>query len=406
MARWALLLQEFNLTIKHRRRKDHGNADTLSRALVANKEEITTPILSISIVDRVAEKQRKDPQLMELITYLQDLTLPNDSKQAKRIVAEAGQMWLNEPERLFRTWWPQREGMKPDTQRQLVIPPPLRNDVLRSAHDEMMGGHLGIDKTFQRIQEHYWWLVMWQDTKKWISTCESCQARNDPKQRKGGKLEPIMVDKIWERVGMDLVGPLPKTLRGNRYLLTMTDFFSGWVEACAIPEDTTEEVAHAFVEVWICRYGAPGRINSNRGKQFVGRLMGKVTKQLGVSRNATTSYHAAGNGKDENFNKTWGLMTSKFVSEKQTDWDVYIPYLLWAYCTSVHGSTGNSPYSVIFGQEPYSPFDISMGVDMNEKESQFDFVRRLKEARELARKNRLRGSKRSTLMQGEGRSSS
>ena len=55
------------------------------------------------------------------------------------------------------------------------------------------------------------------------------------------------------QVGLDLIGPLPKTTSGNRYIITLVDYFSKWPEAVALPDKRAKGVA-LFLYKMICRW--------------------------------------------------------------------------------------------------------------------------------------------------------
>jgi len=391
LTRWALLLQEYSFTVKHKAGKKHTNADALSREPFVDPETMKVwrekqRVMSV-VMKEIAAEQREDLVVGPIIAYLEYGELPDDPKKARRIVAEAGQMYLEKDGRLFRLWWPQGQGRRDDTRRQLVVPPSLRKAVMRSCHDDLMGGHLGLNKAYTRMRERYWWPTMYTDMREWIETCESCQAKKNPKTGKQGELEPIPVNRFLERVGIDLVGPLPVTPRGNKYLLTISEYLSGWPEAWAIKDDTAATVARYFVEEWICRYGAPEILTSDRGRQFLSDLIDQVCRLMMIDQNTTTSYHPATNGKEERWHQTWAEMTSRYLSDEQTDWDLYVPYMLAAYRFTIQNSAGDSPYFLMFGREPYSPLDITLGADKQPEVSKHELVRNIAHAHELAKRN-------------------
>ena len=70
-----------------------------------------------------------------------------------------------------------------------------------------------------------------------MESCEKCQRNNKKLHKQAGALHPIVVEpKIWHQVGMDLIGPLKETPRGNKYIVTLTDYFSKWAEAAPLPD--------------------------------------------------------------------------------------------------------------------------------------------------------------------------
>src|SRR3954452_17220692 len=96
---------------------------------------------------------------------------------------------------------------------------------------------------------------MYEDTKKYIKCCDNCQRRG----QKGGKsyLNPIEVGEPFERIGIDFVGPLEKTRRGNRYILVVTDYLTKWPEAKVMKDATATNVVKFIYEVIICKHGCP-----------------------------------------------------------------------------------------------------------------------------------------------------
>ena len=77
-----------------------------------------------------------------------------------------------------------------------------------------------------------------------VKSCDQCQRNNKKLKKPGGTLHPIPVEsKIWHQVGMDLIGPLAESSQGNKYILTITDYFSKWAEATAVPDKSAVGIA-------------------------------------------------------------------------------------------------------------------------------------------------------------------
>src|SRR2546423_8858404 len=96
--------------------------------------------------------------------------------------------------------------------------------VLYMVHNYEIGGHFGIDATYNKIAERYYWKEMYEDTKEYVKFCDNCQRRG----QKGEKsyLNPIEVEEPFERIEIDFVGPLKKTRKENRYILVITDYLT------------------------------------------------------------------------------------------------------------------------------------------------------------------------------------
>ncbi|KAL5460002.1 hypothetical protein EMCRGX_G033410 [Ephydatia muelleri] len=96
--------------------------------------------------------------------------------------------------------------------------------VLDGCHSaELGGGHFGRDKTLLKISERFYWIGMVNDVKEYCKTCEKCQKANGKFDKFSAELHPIPVkDEEWHTIGVDLIGPLPETQKGNKYIMTVS----------------------------------------------------------------------------------------------------------------------------------------------------------------------------------------
>jgi len=135
---------------------------------------------------------------------------------------------------------------KPSDLRQ-VIPRHQKDQLLHQTHDHPLSGHQGQDNTYQRTSNLYYWPKMESDIKEYVRTCTTCQKR----ERKRGEapLEPIKKGtKPFHQVGVDIMGPLPRTLTGKRYVVVAVDHFTKWVEARALEEADAQSIATFIYE--------------------------------------------------------------------------------------------------------------------------------------------------------------
>jgi len=151
-----------------------------------------------------------------------------------------------------------------------------------------------------------------------------------------------------KKMGMDLIGPLPKSKQGHVYALVMQDYFTKWPEAIPLKDATAKSVAGALLSV-ISTWGPPAELLSN---QFVAELNCELSRQWGIKRQYVTAYHPQTNGQVEWFNRMLKTMIAKFVNGRQDNWDVYLPAFLYTYRTSPHKSTGHTPYKAMLGRAP------------------------------------------------------
>lgn len=171
-----------------------------------------------------------------------------------------------------------------------------------------------------------------------------------------------------ERIATDILGELPMTEKGNRYILVISDYYSKWTESFPMKNMEAETVAKIIVEQFIVRLGVPYVIHSDQGSQFESRLFTEVCKLLGIKKTRTTPYHPKSDGMVERFNKTLATMLSAYVDEHHKDWDVHLPYVMMAYRSAEHETTGFTPNSLMLGREVATPLDImyEMPPDVNE----------------------------------------
>ena len=162
----------------------------------------------------------------------------------------------------------------------------------------------------------------------------------------------------FEFVALDIVGPLPVTPTGNRYVLVIVDYFTRWAEAVPLSAITAEAVALAFVHGWVSRFGAPRRLHSDQGSQFEARLFQSLCTILGIRKSRTTSYHPEGNGLVERLNRTLIHHLKAFVGPTDVHWDIHLPLVLLAYRAAVHSSTGFTPSRLLYGAELRLPADL------------------------------------------------
>eukprot|EP00731_Ephydatia_muelleri_P003894 Em0002g70a len=142
--------------------------------------------------------------------------------------------------------------------------------VLDGCHSaELGGGHFGRDKTLLKISERFYWIGMVNDVKEYCKTCEKCQTANRKFDKFSAELHPIPVkDEVWHTIGVDLIGPLPETQKGNKYIMTVSCLFSKWPEATALPDKTATGVAE-FLFLCFTRHGCCKVKISDQGREFV-----------------------------------------------------------------------------------------------------------------------------------------
>ena len=209
-----------------------------------------------------------------------------------------------------------------------------------------------------RLADRFYWSGMADDVKDWLSQCVACIKRKSPVGRHH-PLGNIPTGHRWDRIAMDILDVCDPTPEGFRYILVIADYFSKWTEAFPMKNKCADTVADILVENIILRFGMPLVIHSDQGREFENGLMKSLCALLGCTKTRTAPYHPESDGMIERFNRTCLMMLSMFVNDRRDNWPELLPFIMHAYRTSVHESTGYSPFRLMMGEECSLPQDVS-----------------------------------------------
>ena len=194
-------------------------------------------------------------------------------KKAKHFVIKDGILFYSSDDKL-KQWITSEERQK---------------QIVESCHADKLGGHLGRDKTREKVSSRYnlvhgytvetlnshlnryYWRDIISAVNSCLKSCVACQRVNKKLVKSSGSLHSIPVNGPWHRIGIDLIGPLPLTKSGNAYIITCSDYFTKWPEAAPIPDKSADTVSRFLYKV-ICRHGSPKIIQSDQGREFVNKV--------------------------------------------------------------------------------------------------------------------------------------
>ena len=163
------------------------------------------------------------------------------------------------------------------------------------------------------------------------------------------------------KIQMDLIENLP-VVNGYKSILVIIDTFTKWSETIALRSTKVEHIAHNFLVNWICKQGVPVQVHSDRGGNLESaEIIKEVYKMMGIYKSANTSYRPQTDGGVERLNRTIKNMLWKFCQKNPANWVLSLPQVMFAYRTSVHSSTGFSPFFLDKGRLPRLPIDLLMG---------------------------------------------
>lgn len=251
---------------------------------------------------------------------------------------------------------------------QILLPESLRLDVLHHLHNSPTGAHLGVKKTLAKVRLRYFWYGLCRDVENCILKCDACASRKAPNRKPKAPMKLYSVGVPMERLAIDIAGPLPKTNKGHKYIVVISDYFTKWTQAFAIKDQEATTVANILVNEVVSLFGVPRMLHSDKGSNFESKVFMEMCKILGIDKTRTTTRRPQSDGMVERNIKTIKAMLTAFVNKSQRNWDKYLSLLLMAYRSSVHESTGMSPCAMMLGREITLPVDIIYGTPEKDKE--------------------------------------
>jgi hypothetical protein len=353
IARWVLLLQEFEFTVEVRPGKKHGNADHLSRLTEAEGMEPVNdalPDAQLFNVDVITD------QYKDIIQYLTSQEFPAGFSTAKkRNLIEQCAPFTMLGSVLYRLG---KDGIL----RRCIFESEVDN-ILEGCHSDVCGGHFAGDSTARKVLlAGFWWPTLFKDAHKFVRRCDPCQRVGKPIPSSAMPLIPILAQAPFEKWGIDFVGPISPASRygQKRYILVATDYVTKWAEAEAVKSDDAATVARFMYEHIITRFGCPKELVSDRGSHFINSTIEALTEKYEIKHRKTTPYHPRANGQTEKTNGLLCKIIMKTISKSRTNWDTKLFAALWAYRTAYKVTTGCTPFQLVYGLEAILPIELEM----------------------------------------------
>ena len=273
-----------------------------------------------------------------------------------------------------------------------LMPAVLRKEVFRQLHENVTGGHLGRRKTYDKIRKRFYWCSMYTNVSYWCRTCSTCGSRKISHWSAKAPMRLYNVGFPMERIGLDICGPYPVSMKGHRYLMVVSCYFTKWVDAIPLKTQEAKYVASKLVNRFISILGVPLQLHTDLGSNFESKVFQEVCKLLGINKTITTVRRPQSDGMVERANRSIQNMIASYISDSQDDWDEHIPLLMMAYRSSVHESTGISPAMMMLGRELTLPVDMTLGRPIRDErlcgtEHAHQLEQRLLDVHDFARKH-------------------
>ncbi|GFW73301.1 retrovirus-related Pol polyprotein from transposon 412 [Trichonephila clavipes] len=235
-------------------------------------------------------------------------------------------------------------------------PKSLRNEIMREFHDKPLAGHFGRFKTYHKIRNVCYFPYMRKFIDQQVSTCHMRRINNYKNALPAGQLIPIVSNYPNEIVTLDLLGPYAVSrVRRNRYVLVITYHFSKWAEIIPLKIASARVIADNFFDNYISRFGAPIKLISDYGPQFISDIVGNLGERFGIRHVKAVVYRPQAN-RTERANRNLVQMIANYVNGQHDTCDRFLREIAYAIRTTVNETTGKTPGELFLGRKLITPF--------------------------------------------------
>ncbi|GKC42424.1 reverse transcriptase domain-containing protein [Tanacetum coccineum] len=219
-----------------------------------------------------------------------------------------------------------------------------------------LGPWLRVAKDINR----YYWPTIHMDARKLIRECNDCQVHRPVPRNPQQNLSPIMSPWPFYKWGIDIAGPFPEGPGKVKFLIVAIDYFTKWIEAKPVATITGNQVKKFVWDNIVCRFGLPGEIISDNGKQFRDNPFKDWCEKLCIRQCFASVKHPQTNGLVERANRSLGEGIKARLDERSKDWIGELSHVLWSHRTMIKSSNGETPFSLTYGTEAVIPAEIGM----------------------------------------------
>ncbi|GJX71018.1 reverse transcriptase domain-containing protein [Tanacetum coccineum] len=210
------------------------------------------------------------------------------------------------------------------------------NYVLRKIHEGSCNMHAGpISVVAKSLRSGYYWPTMHSDARKLIRECNSCQR-------------------------IDIAGPFLEGPGKVKFLIVAIDYFTKWIEAKPVATITGAQIKKFVWDNIVFRFGLPGEIVSDNGKQFRDNPFKDWCEKLCIRQCFASVKHPQENDLVERENWSLGEGIKARLDERSKIWMEEILHILWAHRTMIKSNNGETPFSLMYGTKVVIPIEIGM----------------------------------------------
>lgn len=329
-----------NYTIEYKKGKENKAADALSRQFEQNSEkEEMIQVINTAImpkwVEEILASYEKDEQAQELITQAL-LSKENKGQLTVKegILKSKGKIWIGDA-----------NG--------------VRIKIMEAIHNSSIGGHSGIQASYQKAKSYFYWPGMKKDFQDFINACDTCRKCKTENVAYPGLLQPLAIpERPWSQITMDFVEALPNS-EGKSVIWVIVDRMTKYSHFIPLSHPyTAEGLAEIYLNQIYKPHGFPEIIVSDRDVVFQSTFWKTLFKLAGVQLHMSTSHHSQTDGQSERVNKCLETYLRCMTHIRPKKWISWLSMAEWWYNTNYHQSIRITPFEALYG---YKPSQLGLG---------------------------------------------
>ncbi|KAJ3687163.1 hypothetical protein LUZ61_016327 [Rhynchospora tenuis] len=228
-----------------------------------------------------------------------------------------------------------------------------RTTILQTLHDSSVGGHSGINATYQKVKKLFYWPNLKQAVHDYVESCQNCQINKGEKVLYPGLLQPLPIpEEAWQSVGLDFITGLPLS-KGRDVILVVVDRLTKYGHFIPLKHPfTASQVAQVFLDNVYRLHGLPKNLVSDRDPIFTSNFWRELMTKIGIQLNLSTSYHPQSDGQTERLNQCVEQFLRCMIFDQQKQWCRWLPLAEYWYNTTYQQSLATSPFQALYGYQP------------------------------------------------------
>jgi hypothetical protein len=383
---WIAELENYNFEILHRSGKIHVNADAVSRIPQCEQCELvhaepkkrrnvkllspltvsSSNLCKLSTIANTKWKQEEDHDIALLLQLMKERKLGEQYPKELQLASET-----------CKTLWKKRHNLRirggllyisRGESHALIVPDMERRQLITVHHCSL--GHVGVSKVTEIIKQKFYWPNMESDIQIVVAHCRECVARKVT----ANKLHPscpTVTSYPFEKIAIDIAGPLPRSKGGETYILAIVDYFSKFPMLVPIRQVDAKTVADVVFKRWICMFGAPDSIHTDRGTSFESALFKEMCALAGIKKSKTAPYYPQSDALVERQFRTVKDMLYTTSKTYNRDWADVIQLVEMGLRSSIQKTNKISPFQVLFGKQMKLPIQWQFPVEVHEKQQRY-----------------------------------